>query len=466
MDPVPHSELPPGLMELPPGVLTVARALAAAGHDCVLVGGAVRGALLGEPSPPDLDLATDATPEQVRAALACVPGVRSIYALGERFGTVGVALDDRTVLEITTLRCAEGSLAQRFAADAALRDFTVNAMGLDVVSRALLDPTGGREDLAAGVLRAPGDPAQRFADDPVRVLRAARFVAQLGFVLDPSTAAAMPPIAPRLAGVAVERIRDELTKLLRGPHVAAGLTVLHESGALAVVLPEVAALDGVSQPSFHDLDVLAHTIQTVAAAPATRALRWSALLHDTGKAPTRSVDPDGRIRFLGHAKESARIAEQIASRLRFSNADRGAIAHLVGEHMRLGELHLTNPRAVDRAVRKLDFWERGAATGIPLVTAEDALELTLADFSATAHRDETARVRAQLAQAVAASRDRGTLQAPRSPLSGDELMAALGLDEGPAIGIATRAILAALEAGTLSPDDREGTLQIARQALA
>jgi hypothetical protein len=140
--------------------------------------------------------------------------------------------------------------------------------------------------------------------------------------------------------------------------------------------------------------------------------------------------------------------------------------HLVGEHMRLGELHVTNPRAVDRAVHKLDLWERGSAAGAPLVTAEDALELTLADFSATAHRDEAAAVRAQLEEAVAASRARGTRAEPRSPLSGDELMDALGLEEGPAVGVATRAILYALETGALAADDRAGALEIARRALA
>jgi poly(A) polymerase len=451
---------------IPTAALSVGRALAAAGHGAILVGGAVRDGLLGTPGAPDLDLATDATPEQVRTALAGAPGVRSVYALGERFGTVGVALDDGTVLEITTLRVDTGSLPQRFAADAALRDFTVNAMGLDLATNTLLDPLDGREDLAAGVLRAPGTPAERFADDPIRVLRAARFVAQLRFALDPATASAMPPFAPHLSDVAVERIRDELTKLLVAPHAAAGLEVLHASGGLAGVLPEVAALDGVSQPRFHDLDALAHTIQTVAVVPATRTLRWAALLHDTGKAPTRTVDPDGRIRFLGHAQESARIAQQIATRLRFSNADRGAIVHLVGEHMRLGELHVTNPRAVDRAVRRLDLWERGSAAGAPLVTAEDALELTLADFSATAHRDEAAAVRAQLEDAVAASRARGTRTEPRSPLSGDELMGALGLEQGPAVGVATRAILCALETGALAADDRAGALEIARRALA
>jgi putative nucleotidyltransferase with HDIG domain len=452
-------------IELSPATASTVEALAAAGLNTIIVGGAVRDALLGTSSP-DLDLVTDGTPAQVRSALQGRPGVRGIYGLSERFMTVGVALDDRTVLEITTVRAEEGSLTQRFAADAALRDFTINAMGIDLATGELLDPTGGREDLADGILRAPGDPVARFADDPIRILRAARFVAQLGFVLDRATEKAMAGIASRFATVAAERIRDELTKLLVAAHPAEGLAVLRSCGGLAVALPGVAALDGLTQPDFHDLDALTHTFETVAASPPTRVLRWAALLHDTGKAPTRTVDPDGRIHFVGHAAESARIAENICTRLRFSNDDRVAIVHLVAEHMRLGELHDDNPRAVDRAVRKLDLRLGPAVDAPPLVSAEDALDLTLADFSATAHRAEAEEVRGRLSRAIAESRARGSHTALTSPVTGGELMEAFGLEEGPAVGMAMHAIVSAIDAGELAPDDRSGALKVARSALS
>jgi len=227
----------------------------------------------------------------------------------------------------------------------------------------------------------------------------------------------------------------------------------------------VAALDGVTQPTFHDLDVFAHTVQSVANAPATSVMRWAALLHDTGKAPCRTVEPGGRIRFFGHARESARIASAVCERLRFSKADTRAIVHLVAEHMRLSDLHTNNPKAVDRAVRRLDLWEPNAAEPKRLVTAEDALELTLADFAATAHRDEADTVRDRLAGALAASRERGTRTRVASPLSGREVMDAFGLEEGPAVGAAMRAVEDAIAEGVIEPGDRAAALRVAAEAL-
>ena len=444
-------------------VLDLGDALRDAGYDAVLVGGAVRDGLLGE-EVSDLDLVTDAAVGDVRRVANSAAGVRSVYAVGERFGTLGVILEDGTVVEVSTYRegaGGESDVRARFTADAHHRDFTVNAMGATLPGGELLDPLGGRADLASHLLRAPGDPAERFAEDPLRVLRGARFVAQLGFSLEPSTAKAMAAAAPRLAEVAAERVREELTKLLLGEDAAAGLEVLQMSGALEVVLPEVAALDGVTQPSFHDLDVLAHTIQAVGQAPRERVLRWATLLHDVGKAPARTVEEGGRIRFFRHAQLGANIAERICERLRFSHADTRAIVHLVGEHMRLGDVNADNPRSVDRAVRKLDLWQ-GATR---LVSAEDSVELTMADFSATAHRAEAAGVRAQLESAVAESRERGTFTRVKSPLSGAELMKLLGLAQGPSVGLAKDAIEHALAEGELDALDRDGALRVARNAL-
>lgn len=451
-------------IELPGGVTSMAEQLASAGHDAILVGGAVRDALLGG-EVCDFDLVTDAKPEVVRAAAERAEGVRHLYAVGERFGTLGVSLEGGGVLEVSAYRPAaadEVTLHGRFAADASQRDFTVNALGVSLADDTLLDPLGGRNDLDARLLRAPVDPAARFAEDPLRVLRGARLVAQLGFELDPPTHAAMRGSAEGLSAVAAERIRVELTKLLASTHADEGLQVLLSAGALAVVLPEVAALEGVTQPSFHDLDVLSHTIQAVGLTPREPVLRWAALLHDVGKGPTRSVEPDGRIRFLGHAQTGALIAEKICHRLRFSNDDTAAIVHLVAEHMRLGEVNVANPRSVDRAIRRLDL-SRGPRL---LASAEDALELTIADFSATAHRDEAPDVRRQLKSALVDSRERGSRVAVRSPVSGRELMSALGIDEGPLVGEAISAIIEAIEDGALACDDRQGAIDIARIAIS
>jgi len=211
--------------------------------------------------------------------------------------------------------------------------------------------------------------------------------------------------------------------------------------------------------------VFAHTVQTVTLSPATHALRWAALLHDVGKVPTRTVEPGGRIRFFGHPKVGAQLAEQICRRLRMSNAQTAAIVHLVGEHMRLGDLHTGNRRAVDRAVRKLDLWERGSRADAPIVSAKDAVALTVADFGATAGRERTDEVREKLESVVAASRERGTGMRPRSVVSASWLMAELGIEEGPLVGTALAAIDAAVEGGALQPDDRAGAMRVARQAV-
>ncbi len=328
------------------------------------------------------------------------------------------------------------------------------------------DPLDGRIDIHDRLLRAPGDPAARFREDPLRVLRAARLAAELGFDVDAATFEALSPAASGLEAVAVERIRDELTKLLVSEHPARGLDLALRSGALTVVLPEVAALDGVEQPSFHDLDALAHTIQTVSNVAPTPVLRWAALFHDVGKGPTRSVEAGGRIRFFGHAKAGAALAEAACRRLRLSKADTAAIVHLVQEHMRLGELDIDNERAVDRAVRKLDSRQRDADTGRPAVSAEQVLELTMADFEATAHREEAEPVRRSLAEAIAASRQRGTETPVTSPLSGEEIMNLLNIDEGEGVGLAKNAIEAALLDGTLAAQDRAGALDVARKAVS
>ncbi len=453
---------------LPGSVAALVRELADDGHLALLVGGAVRDLVRGQ-RPADWDVASDAGTAAVTAAAERTGSLRGSWSPGERFGTVGLAFDDGTVVEVTRLRADPGDaepLVARVAADSAVRDFTINAIAFDPESGALLDPTGGLNDLEAGVLRAPTDPDARFAEDPVRVVRAARFAAELGFTLEPATREAVGRHAERLRDVAVERLRAEMTKLLVAEHPDRGLGLLQESGALRVVLPEVAALVGLVQPSFHDLDAFEHTVQTVLQAPAVPVMRWAALLHDTGKAPTRTVEDDGRIRFFGHARVSADIAQSVCRRLRFSNADTAAIAHLVGEHMRLGDLALDNPRAVDRAVRRLDLWTGGGTgRGTRLVTAEDAVALTVADFASTAHRSETGAVCERLSAAVAASRERSRRHPVLSPLRGDEIMSLLDVPAGPDIGRAVAAIEEAVAAGEVEPGDRDAALRIARTVV-
>jgi len=467
---------------LPKDAAALLEALAARGHGSALVGGSVRDALLHRPMH-DLDVVTSATPDEVRTACARSTWCRDVYAVGERFGTVGVVLSSGEVVEVSRVRppataildttvapaeahqASPAAFAEALALDAGLRDFTVNALAVLWPSREVLDATGGIADLSARLLRAPMDPQARFAEDPLRTLRAARFVAELDFSLEAETASALADAAPALDRVAPERIREELAKLLVAPNALAGLQVLHDSGALAVVLPEIAALGGVTQPDFHDLDALSHTFQAVSLAPPVRTLRWAALLHDVGKPSTRSVDDTGRIRFLQHPRVGADIADAICRRLRMSNAERLAIVHLVREHMRLGDLPADNPRAVDRAVRRLDLWAGGAIPPRRLVSAEDALEIELADLGATAHRADVPERRRALEEALAASRDRGTRLPPALPLTGPELMRALNIAQGPQVGVALRAIESAIIDGRIPAGDRTAALAVAREAL-
>jgi len=466
-DPLPETlDIP-----LPHGVTLLAEALSAAGHGAVVVGGLVRDALLGRDHVADVDLATDATPAQVRAAVDGAPWLDSLWDVGERWGTLGL-IADGTQVEVSTFRAAEdlrpdADVAARFAADAAHRDLTVNALGLALPHRALLDPTGGHADLDARVLRAVGDPTERLAEDPLRVLRVARLAAQLEFDVEPRTAAALAAAAPALARVSPERTRDELTKLLTSADPDRGLRLLRDSGALAVVLPEVAELVGLDQPPrYHDLDGFEHTLAAVTAVAPDPVMRWAALLHDIGKPGARSIDDTGRVRFHGHASAGIPIAEEILGRLVFSKRDTMRVRHLVGAHMVFNGVDLTKPRHVDRAVRKADLWLPGPH-GVPelVVSAEEVAALKIADRAGHRDRDMLTDWSRDLNAAVAAARARGVREMTRSPVSGDELRAALKLDEGPLVGAAKHAIEDAVRDGKLAEDDKAGALKIARKAV-
>lgn len=448
------------LLDIPLGNDAVALldALVAAGHDALLVGGAVRDALLLEDLH-DLDVATSATPDQIRSVAEGAGWCRRVYAVGERFGTLGFVLADGSVVEVSQLR------GDDFESDAWKRDLTVNSMAMSWPTRELVDPTGGRADLAARLLRAPGDPEARIAEDPLRALRVARFVSELGFGVEPATASAVAESVPLLKDVAAERIRDELTRLITGAHPHAGLDFALETGLLAALLPELSTLEGHSQPSFHRYDVLTHTFVAVSLAPATPRMRWAALLHDTGKGPTRSVDATGRVRFIGHADAGAAIARDVAERLRCSGDDARAVEHLVREHMRLGVLDAGNERAVDRAVRRLDLRRHAGADADLLVCAEDALELELADLGATAHAEDVPAARERLSSAIAAARERGARGPAQAPVSGSRLMRELGIAEGPEVGRALQAIADEIDAGRMRPDDEDAAIRVARRAV-
>ncbi len=364
--------------------LEVVEVLRGAGHQAYFAGGCVRDLLLGV-EPKDFDVATSARPEQVQALF------RRTEAVGAHFGVVLVIVSgegdraERRAIEVATFR-HDGAYtdgrrpdAVRFSddprEDVLRRDFTINGMLLDAerfretgeFEGSVLDFVGGREDLRAGVVRAIGDPAVRFAEDKLRTLRGVRFAARLGFALDGATAEAMRAAANEIAQVSAERVRDELTRMLTEGRARRAMELLDEVGLLAQVLPEAVRMHGVEQPpDWHpEGDVWTHTMLLLeklqAGCPAT--LAWGALLHDIGKPATFQIDRSGkgghaeRIRFSGHVEVGVRIAETICNRLRFSNEDTAQIVALVRHHMRFGDVPAMREATVKRFLRLPKFDE-------------------------------------------------------------------------------------------------------------
>jgi tRNA nucleotidyltransferase/poly(A) polymerase len=320
--------------------ISILRTLHAAGHEAWLVGGCVRDELRGA-VPKDFDIATDARPEQVEAIFPKTIGV------GKSFGVM-LVLEGGEQFEVATFRAESGYTDGRrpdsvtfgdAEADALRRDFTINGLFLNPVTNELRDWVGGEADLKAGVLRTIGDPAERFGEDHLRLLRAVRFAAQLDFQIEPANFAAVQQHAENINRVSAERIRDELLKLFRPPHAARGLDLLRDSGLLAHVLPEMMLTIGCEQsPEYHpEGDVYKHIRLMLDKMPADAPaeLPWTILLHDIAKPATASLGEDGRIHNYGHDKLGAEMAEVILVRLKFPRKQIDEIVFTVREHMHL-----------------------------------------------------------------------------------------------------------------------------------
>ncbi|WP_213803840.1 CCA tRNA nucleotidyltransferase [Granulicella sp. dw_53] len=361
----------------------IVAALRAAGHQAYFAGGCVRDLLLGLEAK-DFDVATSATPDVVMGLFA------KTFSVGAHFGVVlvcsGGPNENEIATEVATFRndgaYSDGRRpdAVQFSTDARedvlRRDFTINGMLLDPMiyeetedaGAATLDYVGGREDLAAGIVRAIGEPERRFEEDKLRMLRAVRFAARLDFRIDVATAEAIKRLAPQVGQVSCERIREELTRILTEGGAAEGFELLYRLGLLEQVMPEAVKMRGVAQPpEFHpEGDVWVHTMLLlsqlpIAPAPVTPTLAWGALLHDIGKPATfRAPDPampGDRIRFNGHVEVGVRIAEEILARLRFSNDDTAQIVALVKNHMRFGDVMGMRESTLKRFFRLPNFPE-------------------------------------------------------------------------------------------------------------
>ena len=376
--------------------LHIVESLRARGFEAYFAGGCVRDLLLGI-APKDYDVATSATPEKV------LLGFDRTFSVGMHFGVVIVCAANKrdgceVQTEVATFRADgeytdgrrpdEVSYSDTAEEDVLRRDFTVNGMLLDPVgitqnnlAEKVLDFVGGRDDLAARVLRCIGDPQRRFAEDKLRMLRGVRFAARFGFTIEPQTMRAMQQQASTIGQVSNERVRDELTKMLTEGHARRAFELLDESGLLPYVLPEIAAMKGVEQPpEWHpEGDVWLHTLLLLQKLEAgvKPTLAWSALLHDVGKPPTfRAPDPTDarpRIRFNGHAEVGATIARHILNRLRFSNSDTEQIVSLVANHMRFGDVKNMKQSTLKRFFRLQDFPEHLALHRLDVTASHNLL---------------------------------------------------------------------------------------------
>ena len=445
-------------MHVPEPVVAICRTLRAAGHEAWVVGGAVRDAILGREAH-DFDVATDAHPRKVADLF------HRVIETGIQHGTVTIMIGDEG-FEVTTFR-GEGAYSDgrrpdgvRFLSsieeDLARRDFTVNAIAFDPISGSFCDPFNGRLDLVQGILRAVGSPSQRFAEDGLRVMRAARFAATLGFCLDPTTMAAIHGSLGTFAKVSRERIRDELFKVMAAPQPSRAFRIMAETGMLAVISPELDRMVGCEQNRFHAFDVWKHTLRVVDACPATDpVLRMGALFHDVGKPVVKSIHPKtGEPFFSGHEEEGARMATEITARLRFSKSERESVSHLVLHHFVQFDSSWT-ASAVRRWVRK-----------VGLENVPSVLTLARADMAGKgpAESELDASVFDELEARVDRLQSEAALPTSSSSLAinGQDVMNRLGIRPGPEVG---RILAALLEAVTEDPacNTRERLLQIAEE---
>ncbi|WP_067831143.1 CCA tRNA nucleotidyltransferase [Actinomadura kijaniata] len=417
---------------------------AAAGHELALVGGPVRDALLRRPTK-DVDLTTDAPPDRI---LEIIDGwADAVWTIGIEFGTVGLRKGDHQ-LEITTYRSEsydpksrkpEVSYGTSLVEDLRRRDFAVNAMAARLPGYELVDPFGGLTDLRDRVIRTPGRPEDSFGDDPLRMLRAARFASQLGFAVAPDVVEAMTAMADRIEIVSAERIRDELSKLVCGTHPREGLALLVDTGLAGQVLPELPKLRLEIDEHHRHKDVYEHSLIVLEQAIAQEedgpdlVLRLAALLHDIGKPRTRRFEAGGRVSFHHHEVVGAKMTRKRLTALRYPKDVTNDVSRLVELHLRFhgygtGEW-------TDSAVRR---YVRDAG---PLLSRLH--KLTRADCTTRNKRkaDRLRRTYDELEARIARLAEEEELAAIRPEIDGNEIQEILGIRPGPLVGKAYRFLL-------------------------
>jgi len=449
-------------------IITLAELFRAQQKQLYMVGGTVRDVLLHREQTNDADLATDARPDEIKRLVAPTHPTAMVL-VGERFGTVRLHYGN-DIIEITTFRSErynpesrkpEVCFGTRLEDDLLRRDFTINAMARDPLNGHLIDLFGGRQDLEAQVIRAVGnEPDKRFDEDPLRLLRAVRFAAQLNFAIEMETHRSIMRQASTLQKISRERIRDEMNKLLVSDHPAKGLDLLVESGLMQWIIPEVLELRGVSQQptpgrAVSSKDVYAHVLRVVERASPRLLTRWSGLLHDIAKPVTRTVE-ENKIHFFGHEDVGAYMTRDILKRLHFDRDFIENVSRIVRLHMR------ANAYATE--------WTDGAVRRLMIESGDilpDLLDLSRADI--TSYRADkvsraTARV-AELAERCQRLKEEAERVPLKSPLDGNELMALFGRPPGPWLRPVKDHLLSLVIDGALAPDDKERAAIIAREFL-
>ncbi|PZU43519.1 MAG: CCA tRNA nucleotidyltransferase [Microbacterium sp.] len=462
-----------GALATSPIMARLGAAFAEAGFQLAIVGGPVRDALLGRATN-DLDLATDARPDHILRIVK--PLASATWDIGRAFGTIGAKVagpgGTHEQVEITTYRADSYDgvtrkptveFGESLDEDLTRRDFTVGAMALRLPVPALVDPTGGVEDLVAGILRTPSDPDVSFGDDPLRMLRAARFAGQLGFDVAPDTLEAMARLRESIRIVSPERVQAELVKLLASDDPVRGIRILVDTGLMGEIVPEIPALRLEIDEHHHHKDVYEHSLtvlqQTIdleherhPGAGPDIPLRLAALLHDIGKPATRKLEPGGGVSFHHHDLKGARMARKRLQALRFDTATIDSVAQLIEQHLRF--FGYAEGAWTDSAVRR---YVRDAGAEL-----ERLHILTRADVT-TRNRRKAARLASaydDIERRIGELAAQEELDAIRPELDGNRIQEILGIPPGREVGEAYRFLLEVrLDAGVIGPDAAEQRLR-------
>jgi poly(A) polymerase len=427
------------------------------GYSLFLVGGSVRDLLMSRPLH-DLDLTTDAPVESIKALLEDAEA-DVVYGIGEKFGTVAAKVGEVTV-EVTTFRNRDeadpGDPLSALHTDLAHRDFTINAMARDLATGELHDPFGGQLDIKQHLLRAVGNAEARFTEDPLRLLRAARFAANFNFFIERETAEAIRKLAPQLEGVSRERVGDEMDRLLMSDPPSEGISLLDNLGLLEYTVPELLEMHEMERGPLHYKEVYPHTLKVLDRTAPDLILRWAALLHDVAKPQTYGIT-DGEVHFFGHEKVGAQMARRILTRLRRPHEVVEQVEQLVAEHLRIG---LYDEGWSDGAVRRFlretaPINERLFALSRADITSQRAFRVAAALSRIDALYERCEQIKAQ-----------EEVEKIASPLDGNELMQLFGGRPGRWIGEVKDYLLGLVLDGALAQDDKVEAERLAREYVA